>query len=270
MNRCFLVILISLAVIKVGYPQVPAGFPVISKTDLPEAKFSPSRTFSGTSLFGYIDGGAELYLEYGFSGAVVTEISTRDGKFKTEIFKMTGPEEAFGIFSVSKYHCRSTPGLATFSCQTKYQLQFCKGPYYISIINSTGTGSDSVIMVLMGKIVSGKIKEPDIDITGFLPGISPEYQEQNIILVKGRLGIVNGSPDLEDFFKGASGYTTVVATGSGKTIISARFNNSGQYKKFLELHRWDNLDLPLNESRKASGGTIKQIAENHLLIELTE
>ena len=270
MNRLFLVILISLAGIKVCYPQPPAGFPVIDKTNLPEAKFSPSRTFSGTSLFGYIDGGAELYLEFGFSGAVVTEISTGDGKFKTEIFKMTGPEEAFGIFSVSKYRCLSMPVLAKYSCQTKYQLQFCRGQFYISIINSTGTSSDSVTMALMGKIISGKIDEPDFDVTGYLPGISSEYNLQKTILAKGRLGIINGSPGLEDFFRGASEYTTVVAAGSGKTIISARFNNNGQFKKFLELHRWDNLDLTLNESRQVSGGNIRQIAENHLLIEVTE
>ena len=270
MNRCLLVLLISAAVIKVGYPQVPAGFPVIGKTDLPEAKFSPSRTFSGTSLFGYIDGGAELYLEYGFSDAVVTEISNRDGKYKTEIYKMTGPEEAFGIFSVSKYRCLSMPDLAKYSCRTRYQLQFCKGPYYISIINGTGTSSDSAAMMQLGKIISGKITDRDFDLTGFLPGISTDYRLQNSILAKGRLGIVNGSPDLEDFFMGVSGYTTVVATNSGKIIISVRFNNNAQFKKFLELHHWDNPELSLNESRQSSGGNIRRIAENHLLIEMTE
>ncbi len=117
----------------------PGGFSTIGKKDLPEAKFSSSRVFTGSSLFGYINGGAELYLEYGFDVAAVTVIDYEDGEYKTEVFKMTGSEEAFGIFSVSKYRCLSIPALSEFTCQTKYQLQICKGPYYISIINKTGT-----------------------------------------------------------------------------------------------------------------------------------
>ena len=62
-------LLVSLILI-LGFPacfsQLPEDFPLVNKADLPEAKFSSSRTFNGTALFGYIDGGAELYLEYGF------------------------------------------------------------------------------------------------------------------------------------------------------------------------------------------------------------
>ncbi len=269
MHRCRLVLLFSIAFTVCNSQET--AFPVIDKADLTGAKFSPSRTFSGTSLFGYIDGGAELYLEYGFSGAVVTEISIGDAKFKTEIFKMNGPEEAFGIFSVSKYRCLSMPDLAVYSCQTKYQLQFSKGPYYISIINSTGTGSDSLDMLKLGKIIAGKITEPDMDPDDFIPGASPGNFRQTGILAKGRLGIVNGSPDLEDFFNGATGFTAVVVKEPGKIIISARFTEYDGFKKFINTHKWDSLKISQNEKRTASDGTtLKLTGENHLLIEIPE
>lgn len=246
----------------VSFSQLPENFPVIDKTDLPGAKFSSPRIFNSSALFGYINGGAELYLEYGFSTVSVTEIEFMQGKYKTEIYKMTGSEEAFGIFSVSKYRCLDMPALTEFTCRTKYQLQICKGPYYISIINGTGSKSDSIASVTIGKILAGKITDEDADLTGYLPGISGEVIQSECILAKGKLGIMNGSPDHEDFFQGITGYTAVIVN-SEKAVISVRFGNDLSYKQFLELHK-------LKDETIEADGRIKKIASNHLLIELTD
>ena len=74
MFRKLLVLILLILWLPACLSQLPEDFPTIDKTDLPGAKISSSRTFNGTSLFGYIDGGAELYLEYGFSAVLVTEI----------------------------------------------------------------------------------------------------------------------------------------------------------------------------------------------------
>jgi hypothetical protein len=101
-----------------------------------------SRTFTETSLYGYINGGAELYLEYGFDTLVVTELVRNGRDIKVEIYRMKDPEAAFGIFSVSRFRCNGGPGLTEHLCRSAYQLQFCKGPFYGSIINDTGTMED--------------------------------------------------------------------------------------------------------------------------------
>lgn len=245
------------------FSQIHEGFPVIDKNDLPEAKFISSRVFTGPSLFGYINGGAELYLEYGFDVAVVTVIDYKGGEYKTEVFKMTGPEEAFGIFSVSKYRCLGMPALSKFTCQTKYQLQICKGPYYISIINKTGARSDSIISLDLGRRLTDKITDMEVDLSSYLPEIDAETLKTKSFLAKGRLGIVNGSPEMEDFFLGVDGYTVVIAKSDGKLLISAKFNNSESYQKFLDLHKWKD-DLSDND------GTRKKIADHHLIIELPD
>ena len=249
-----------------GFPdcfsQLPEDFPSITRADLPEAKFASSRIFNGKALFGYIDGGAELYLEYGFSVVSVTEIGYMQGNYKTEIYKMYGPEEAFGIFSVSKYRCLDMPSIAEFTCRTRYQLQICKGPYYISIINGTGTRTDSIASAKIGRIIADKIKDKEIDLSQYLPGIQDELLKTKCFLVKGRLGIVNGSPDLEDFFQGITDYTAVIVEGE-KIIISVKFGNDQSYKKFLELKK-------LKDETLSSFGKVKKIAEYHLIIELSE
>jgi hypothetical protein len=243
------------------FSQIPVNFPSVNNYDLPGAKLSTFRTYNGTSLFGYIDGGADLYLEYGFSVVSVTEINYMNGKYKTEIYKMNGPEEAFGIFSVSKYRCLDMPGLSEFTCRTKYQLQICKGPYYISIINGTGTGPDSIASERIGEIITDKIKDKEIDLSPFLPGISSELIHTKCILVKGKLGIVNGSPDIEDFFRGINDYTAAIVNGDEKRIISVKFESRNSYLKFLELHNWKEEDMQ-------NSGSPKKIAEYHLLIDL--
>ena len=93
--------------------RISDSFPSIDESDLPDAGFEIPKTYTGASLFGYMNGGAELYLEYGFSGAWINEIHLTGGQYITEIYRMNGPEEAFGIFSVSRYRCKSTPLLVT-------------------------------------------------------------------------------------------------------------------------------------------------------------
>jgi hypothetical protein len=246
---------------QVCFTRDQEDFPSIGNNDLPGAKFTFSRIFNGTSLFGYIDGGAELYLEYGFSLLSVTEITFMEGKYKIEIYKMNGPEEAFGIFSVSKYRCQDMPSLSKFTCRTRYQLQICKGPYYISIINGTGSPADSIASIRIGKVITDKIREEEIDLSGYLPGISYETIRTKCFLAKGKLGIVNGSPDLEGFFQGTTDYTAVILKGDEKTIISVRFSSNESYQKFLALHEWEDENI-------AAAGNIKKITDRNLLIEL--
>lgn len=261
MLKILFVSLIIVLRIQVCFCQLPEDFPLVSKSDLPEAKFSSSRIFNGTALFGYIDGGAELYLEYGFSVVYVTDIECMQGRYKTEIYRMNGPEEAFGIFSVSKYRCLDMPSLSEFTCRTKYQLQICKGPYYISIINRTGTRSDSIASVKIGRIITEKINDKEVDLMQYLPGVQEELLKTRCFLAKGRLGIVNGSPDLEDFFQRITDYTAVIVAKDDKKIVSLKFRNKESYQKFLELYHWEDV-------KPDTDGPVKKIADYHLLFEL--
>lgn len=262
MTRQIIISALLFVAFKVCSAQIPEDFPSIDKMDLPEAKFSQTKVFNGASLFGYIDGGAELYLEYGFSMVTITEIKYLDNTYKTEIYKMNGPEEAFGIFSVSRFRCKSAPDFAEFTCQTKYLLQICRGQYFISIINSTGTLRDSIASVIIGRTISGKIKGEDVDLTKYFPGTKKEVLRSGALLAKGHLGIVNGSPDLEDFFNGLTDYTAVIFKDA-RTNISLKFKNDGSYNRFLELH-----NCSLDKSEK--GYHFEKLDDTHLKIELPD
>ena len=249
------------------FAQLPDGFPSIDRSDLPGSEFLSSRVFNGTSLYGYIDGGAELYLEYGFSVVSVSEIEYPGGRYKTEIYKMSGPEEAFGIFSVMRNNCPGRPDISEFTCQTKYQLQICKGSFYISIINRSGTGADSIASIEIGKAITAKIIERNADLSSYFPGMPLENIKRNCILAKGRLGIVNGTPDLEDFFQEMTDYSAAILKSEGRRVLSVKFRSKESYKKFIESHNWNEKSIE-NGGINLPGESVRKIAENHLQVEL--
>jgi hypothetical protein len=159
------------------------------------------------------------------------------------------------------------PALSAFTCRTKYQLQICKGPYYISIINRKGALSDSIASIRIGKVITDKIKEEEIDFSGYLPGIQDGLLKTRSFLAKGRLGIVNGDPDLEDYFKGTEKYTAVIVKGDTGTILSVKFKNFESLAEFASRHNWNPDDFSATGSGVPSGETVKKLADNHLYIE---
>lgn len=249
--------------------QVPVDFPVIPDGEIEGAEIIRTRTFSGSALYGYMNGGAELYHEYGFNDAVITELNTGTGKYKVEVFRMNSPESAYGIFSVSRYKCIDAPSFWKYTCRARYQLQICKGRYYISIINSNGNRSDSIASVKIGKLIAEEIADSDFDLNVYLPETESNIpQLNNVFLAKGRLGIVNGTPDLEDYFRGVENYTLVVLNGTDKKILSVRFSDAESLKKFTGLHNWNGLTITPAGIKVPSGEIVRRLSENHLYIEV--
>lgn len=263
-------VILTLFFTLVCYSQIPEDFPLIGKADIPDAEFTAPRHFTGESLYGYMNGGAELYREYGISDAVITEFDLIGGHYKCEVFKMKGPQEAFGVFSVSKFRCSVIPDIADFACQSRYQLQICKGSYYISIINRNGTRADSMILLETGKIVAGKIKESSVNLKNFLPETEQVDFRQNTVLVKGKLGLMNGASRWEDYFKDVSGFSALIVNLKDKTLISARFDNADDFSQFIGLHGWGTCDLSVIGLKMKGGETITLLADTHLLIEISE
>jgi len=94
--------------------------------------------YTAENLYEYIDGGAELYISYGFK-KVFSRVYSREGNpdILLDIFDMGGSSNAFGIFS----HTRETVE-ADFGQGSQYSgglLLFWKDRYYISLLASPET-----------------------------------------------------------------------------------------------------------------------------------
>src|ERR1035437_10095412 len=58
----------------------------------------PLRVFTRADLYGYIDGGAELFLELGFDELTLQKYRNGANEFAVEISRMTDPAAATGIY----------------------------------------------------------------------------------------------------------------------------------------------------------------------------
>ncbi len=180
--------------------------PELKPADFPDGKITRTEYFDGSSLWGYINGGADIYMEYGFVKALVQEIQLHQHQFKIEIYQMKDEEAAFGIYSVSIHKCSGMDSLTKFSCLSPYQLQMANGRFYTSIINNNGTLEEQVISQQIARKIINKSNEKSYPLPllfmdkAFIP-----YQK-DLKFFRGKLGIQNGFPQWQDLFEEMENY----------------------------------------------------------------
>ncbi|MCU7497465.1 MAG: hypothetical protein HF314_02615 [Ignavibacteria bacterium] len=213
--------------------------PGILPRDVPSGKITRNDFFDGKSLWGYIDGGADLYLEYGFSRLRIQEISFKEGQqIKLEIYRMKDPAAAYGIFSVSRFKCSQKDSLSRFSCISGYQVQAACGRYYVSAINENGTLQEQELCCSLVRLILGQIKEDSLE----FPGLFQEKVFQPYInelkFFNGKLGVQNGFPawsDQFDRYGKFSMYLLPIETPSGFINASKiKFSSDEDMKSFYE------------------------------------
>ncbi len=89
--------------------------------------------YEGDGLYDYIDGGAPLFLEYGFRKVTAAEVLTERGSFTFDAYEMASPLAAWGLFSSRRpERPKPAPGLP-HSSVSKYQTICAWGPYYFEV-----------------------------------------------------------------------------------------------------------------------------------------
>jgi hypothetical protein len=113
--------------------------PLLTPDDLSGARVATTGRYDGQALYGYIDGGAEVYLEYGFTRLTLQTVDLNGTTVNVELYRMKDSAAAFGIFSISRFRCRPVDSLGRYSCPSAYQVQIARGKYFLRASNATGT-----------------------------------------------------------------------------------------------------------------------------------
>jgi len=191
-------LLVGCLAVPLAGAQIP-GTPQLRSGDIPELVITKSGHFDGKSLYGYMDGGAELYREYGFVDLTVQEMQVKEQQLLVELFRMRDPLAAFGIFSVSRGDCRGEDTTARYWCHTSGQVLCAAGCYLVKVQRLTsGSGGSGLAGVVARRLLQ---RLPDSG-SVLLPWISGPTHAQDwqrkAILVFGPLGLQNGFPDWVD------------------------------------------------------------------------
>ncbi|RHJ82740.1 DUF6599 family protein [Parabacteroides sp. AM08-6] len=112
-------------------------FPFFLFAEEPEVK--RERIFTGEGLYGFMNGGAEQFLEYGVTRLVTRDLTYKDEEYTIDIYDMPTPEDAFGIYSLHIFKCTRADTDGCMDCLSPYQLQAVAGNNYISVVFPSGS-----------------------------------------------------------------------------------------------------------------------------------
>ncbi len=162
------------------------------------------RVFTGTALYGFMNGGSDLYYEYGFKELVSRDIVYKGEEFTVDIYTMDKSLDAFGIYSIHAYKCQRADSLGSFDCLSKYQMQAVDGNSYVSIVFQSGSKAASKAADELYRIyvVDGKTK---INIPRQLAYLAKPYSG-TLKYMKGKLGVANVQSSLSDMLDGIGNY----------------------------------------------------------------
>lgn len=106
-----------------------------------EVEVKREREFTGSGLYGFMNGGAEQFLEYGVSKLVARDVVFDGQEYTIEIYDMPTPEDAFGIYSLHVFRCQRADTLGCIDCLSPYQLQAVAGSKYVSVVFPSGSAA---------------------------------------------------------------------------------------------------------------------------------
>jgi len=219
------------------YISMGQEIPEVTAAEFPDYSLIRNDRFDGKSLWGYMNGGADIYLEYGFEMLRVEEFSSGEETIKLELFKMDDPISAFGIYSIKTFKCEQNNITNAPNCLNRFQFQLLFGDYYMQLINESGSEKAKQAMIDIAENLLQKIEYREIKLPLMYLTDSLNFSLNNIKMLKGDLGIQTKATDLIECFNGIEGYQIYYAkkqmNGANVKYYEIVFDKPEMKNKFL-------------------------------------
>lgn len=175
------------------------------------------RTFHAADLYGHIDGGAELFLEFGFEELLVQEYKSGADELSLELYRMTDPVAARGIY-LMKAGPQSSKQLTFPHTFSPFQLLFARDRYLVIMNNMEGKQEKEPEMIALARYVEARLSgEPDLTSVPALPsdGLLPDS-----------VRLIRGLYALQSVFTLGSG--NILSLSRGQTAVSGDYDRAGK------------------------------------------
>lgn len=208
--------------------------------------------YKGEDLFLYINGGAEIYHEYGFSQVIIQDYINQDRKsISLEIFEMSTADSAYGIYTFKTNPEEKELTLGNQGQLADYYLNFWEGNFLVTI-----TGFDEDLETVKGLQVIARAVDEKIESKGEKPLLTTllprkGLKKQSVKYFKGNLGLYNSyqffSEDVFALQEGIKGeykdeYTVFIIEYKDSNECQERFNktkesfrDSSRYKNYTSI-----------------------------------
>lgn len=221
----------------------------ITSADFPDAVVSRPDHYNTESIWDYMNSGADLFLEFGFTSLMVQELAWPDARIKLEIWQMNSPEAAYGIYSLSLIKCPVRDTLCGFDCLSAFGYQAAWGDLYLTLTGEEGTGND--LRPFLPAVQTLMKKNPRTAFTLPEPFNDPIIRQgrRNLTFINGPVGLQNGMFPYQDLFTGVRfGMFATLLTRSDLDVYFSRiaFLTPGDMLLFLGYAGLmkDNMPIP--------------------------
>ncbi len=165
---------------------------------------APGRAYDRATIFEYMDGAGEVYLQYDFRALFVREFSKRDQPGITaQLFDMGCPEDAFGIFSLERED--EDAGIGQGSEYGGGLLRFWKGRFFVSVFAEIESPETREAVFALGRAAAAAIRE-----TGARPAEVEALPPEGLVVRRVR------------FFHGPFGLASRYPAADGKLLGLSR------------------------------------------------
>lgn len=197
-------------------------------------------------MYEYINGGAEIYHEYGFRQVLVQDFKNRNERsISLEIFEMEDAESAYGIYTFKTGPDDRVLSLGSGARLSDYYLNFWKGNLLVTI-----TGFDEETETIDALQEMARLLDQRMKGRGERPRLASVLPEEglkpsSIKYFQGNLGLYNSYPFFtRDVFSLEEGIKGDYEGGRSVFVIESRAGNDGESvrdgieKSFAESPRY--------------------------------
>jgi hypothetical protein len=171
--------------------------------DLPGWKLQQGpEVFAGEELYDLIDGGADIYLEYGFRKVVSADYFDQFQNItQAEIYEMEDAAAAYGIFSLTQQISEWGRTYGQSSVVTSDYIAFWKGHFYVNISWASRREDKSRPMEKLAGIISAAISVSG-EYPGLISSVASSDPGKKTVFLNGNLALSNFYYfDYKDIFK---------------------------------------------------------------------
>jgi hypothetical protein len=180
-------------------------------------KNGPTRVFTSADLYGHINGGAEAFLEIGFEQLTVQKYRDGANELTVEIYRMTDPTAARGIYLARCGKESPDPGLRERHTASRQQILLQRHRYYLVLYNTAGGAANAPMLVKAAQvIVPGLPADAQVPALGLLPPAG---------LVPGSARIIRGPVGLQALYTLGDG--DILQLGGKITGAAGDYKNAG-------------------------------------------
>ena len=205
----------------------------------------PPRVFIEKDLFNHIDGGAELFLEFGFSRLLVQSYVAEKSELVLELYEMTEPAAALGIYLMNAGRETPWPEIPARNSSEDAQIIAIKGRYFLKVDNFEGGPALRPEMIALARTVLAKIPG--------LPLENPFFALPDSGRVSGSERLIRGPVGLQPFYTLGEGDILQLNGKIFGVLADYQSGNGVRYSRLIVSY----------PSPDMAAAVLKNLGENH-------